>query len=178
MNDKIIEHFANPTRSKIFLEIFTGEQITAKKLLEKLPDISQPTLYRHIKAMLDDGMIEVVGEKKIRGVVEKSYSAKFDWAADMERIVTENDGPGFMQIFLQYITGVINEFRTYCESDNVDIVGDGAGFSVAPICATDEEFQDAMMKIGEIIQSLITATPTEGSKLRSLYMVIVPPKKV
>ena len=178
MNNKIIEHFANPTRSKIFLEIYTGEQITAKKLLEKLPDISQPTLYRHIKSMLDDGIIEVSDEKRIRGVVEKSYSAKFDWAADLERIVTENDGPGYMQVFLQYITGVVGEYRAYCESGNVDIANDGAGFMIAPICATDEELQDAMIKIGEIIQPLLTATQTDGRKLRNLCTITTPPKKV
>ena len=177
MNNKIIENFANPTRLKIFLEIYTGEKLTAKKLLEKLPEVSQPTLYRHIKAMLEDGVIEVSGEKRIRGVVEKSYSAKLDWAADIERIVTENDGPGYMKVFLQYISGIVGEYNAYCQSDNVDIIRDGAGFTIAPICATDEELQNAMIQIGEIIQPLLTQEQTKGRKLRNLCIITTPPKK-
>lgn len=177
MESNIVGHFANPARTKIFLEIHSGQPLTAKKLLEKLPDISQPTLYRHIKAMLDDGIIQVAEEKRVRGVVEKSYSAKFDWTADIERIVTENDGPGYMKLFLQYITGIVGEFSAYCQSGNVDIVNDGVGFTVAPICATDEEFQEAMVKIGEILGPMVTAEPSQGRKLRSLCMVTLPPKK-
>ena len=176
MNPNIIEHFTNPTRAKIFFEIHTGRQLTAKMLLEKLPEISQPTLYRHIKAMLDDGVIEVTAEKRVRGVVEKSYSTKLDWTADIERIVTENDGPGYMQLFLQYIAGVVGEYRAYCESGNVDIVNDGAGFTIAPLCATDEEMQEAMVKIGEILQPLLTNEKTPGRKLRNLCMITTPPK--
>jgi len=177
MDASILEHFTNPIRSKIFFEIHTGENLTAKQLLEKLPDISQPTLYRHIKALLESDMISISKERPIRGVVEKSYSAKFDWTADIERIVTENDGVGYMQLFIQYISGIVAEYKAYCESDNVDIINDGTGFTVAPIYATDEELHDTMTKIGEIMQPMLTNQQTPERKLRNLCMIITPPQK-
>jgi len=172
-----IEHLINPTRAQIFFEIVKNEQSTAKKLLEKFPEISQPTLYRHLKAMLDGGIIMVAGERRIRGVVEKSYSINNTWTADVERIVTENDGEGYMQLFLQYITGVISEYRSYCESANLDIINDGTGFSTAPIYATTAELHEAMIKINEIIMPLVQNEKTPERELRNLCTIITPPKK-
>ncbi|MCL2287198.1 MAG: helix-turn-helix domain-containing protein [Firmicutes bacterium] len=177
MSTKIVDHFTNPVRSRIFFEIHTNEGMTAKKLLEKFPDIAQPTLYRHLKTMLDEGMIKVAAEKHIRGAVEKSYSINVDLGADIERIVAENDGKGYFQLFMQYIMSIAGEFKTYSESEGIHIAEDLTGFSTAPVYATQEELIEAMMKISEIVLPLTQNEPTPERKLRSICTIITPPKK-
>jgi len=177
MNSKLINSLTNPIRARIFFEIYAGEQPTAKKLLEKFPDITKPTLYRHLKAMLDAGIIKVAGEKHVRGVIEKSYAVNTEMGADIGRIVEENDGDGYFQLFTQYIMNIMSEFKAYCESGNIDIAGDVSGFSTAPIYATKEEVVEALQKISEIILPLVNNEPAPGRKLRNLCTIIIPPKE-
>jgi len=173
---KIIEHITNPTRAKIFFEIISGEQVTAKHLLEKFTDISQPTIYRHLKALLAADMIKISGEKPVRGVIEKSYSVNAEMGADIANIIENNDGKGYLNLFVQYITGVTAEFNAYSQEENINIIEDVSAFSIAPFYATKEEIYEALMKIGEIIQPLIANEPTADRKLRNLCTIITPPK--
>lgn len=176
MNSKIIDHLTNPTKAKIFFEITLNEQLTAKKLLEKFSDIAQPTMYRHLKAMLNDGIIKVTGQKQIRGAVEKSYSVNNDLVMDIQRIIEENDGNGYLQLFVQYMMGLMGEFKAYSESENIDILNDGSAFTTAPIYATSEEILEAMTKISEIIQPLMANQQTPERRLHNLCTILTPPK--
>ena len=177
MSNKVIENLTNPTRVRIFFEIHGKERLTTKNLLDTFPEIAQPTMYRHLKAMLDDGMLKVVDERKVRGAVEKTYAINLDFGADIERIITENDGEGYLQLFTQYIMGIVAEFTEYSKSENINIVEDLSGFSVAPMYVTNEELVEALTKISEIIMPLLQNKPTEGRKLRNFYTITTLPPK-
>jgi len=176
MTNFFTEYLANPVRSKIFFQVQANPNITTKTLLEKLPDIAQPTLYRHIKAMLDVGVIKITGEKQIRGVVEKSYSIGVDFNKNIEHIILRNDGTGYLQLFTQYLMGMMSEFRAYSESNDIDIVNDGSSFSTTPIYATPEELQEALAKIEDIAQGLSQNEPADGRALCNLCVILIPKK--
>jgi len=176
MTDFFTEYLANPVRSRIFFQVQSSPNITTKTLLEKLPDIAQPTLYRHIKAMLDGGVIKITGEKQIRGVVEKSYSIGIDFNKNIEKIITENDGTGYFHLFTQYLMGTMAEFRAYSESHNIDIVNDGSSFSTTSFYATPEELQEALAKIEDIVQDISQNEPTAGRALCNLCVISIPKK--
>jgi len=176
MNNQIIDHLTNPTRARIFFEIYIRGQLTVKDLLAKFTDISQPTIYRHIKALVDDNIIKVSGEKQIRGAVEKSYTVNEDTGADIARIIEENDSKGYFQLFMQFITNVMKEFKFYSETENINIIEDASGFSIAPVYATKDEIYEAMLKISEIIMPLMANEPTPQRKLRSVCIITTPPK--
>ena len=176
MGNAIIENLSNPTLAKIILKIHECGQLTAKELLEKFPDISQPTLYRHLKAMLTDGTLKIVGETQVRGTVEKSYAVATNLEEDAKRIVTGNDGAGYMGLFNRYVLGIMAEFKDYCERDNIDILNDGSGFTVAPVYATLEELQTALMKVADIIQALFRNEQTAERKLHNICLITTPPK--
>jgi DNA-binding transcriptional ArsR family regulator len=171
-----IENLTNPARAKIILELYARGQLTAKELLEKFPGISQPTMYRHVKAMLGDGTLKIAGEKQIRGTVEKTYTVAADLENDAQKIVTENDGKGYFTLFSQYILGVMTEFKDYSERDDIDILKDGSGFTVAPVYATTEELQGAIMKVGEVLRELYRNKQTAERKLHNICIITTPPK--
>jgi len=173
---KLIEHITNPTRAKIFFEIFAKGQATAKHLTEKFPDISQPTIYRHIKALLSANMIKIVGEKPIRGVVEKSYSVNDEAGADISQTIDNNDGKGYLNLFIQFISGVTAEFAAYSEEEVIDIIEDVSAFTTAPFYATKDEIYEALTKIGEIVQPLLANEAAGGRRLRNFCTIITPPK--
>jgi len=176
MANKIVENLTNPTRARIFFEVHTKEQLTTKHLLDTFPDIAQPTMYRHLKAMLDDGILKVVEERKVRGAVEKTYAINLDFGADIERIVMENDGEGYLQLFTQYFMGIMAEFTEYSQAEGINIVEDLSAFATAPLYATNDEIVEALTKISEIIMPLTQNKPMAGRKLRNFCTILTPPK--
>ena len=177
MSNQITKHFANPARGKILFEIYTKEKQTAKQLLEKFPDIPQPTLYRYLRMMLSDGTLKIAEEKQVRGTVEKTYAIAVDLTGDVRHIIETNDRAGYMQLFFVYIAGVSAEFEEYVRRENVDLLNDGALFQMAPVYATTEEVHEALKAYGEAILKLLENKPGDGRELRNICTIITPPKK-
>lgn len=74
MTDKLMDCIANPVKCKLLLEIHSQGKTTAKHLADIYHDIPQATLYRHLKKMLSDGILQVTEETQVRGTAEKSMS--------------------------------------------------------------------------------------------------------
>jgi uncharacterized membrane protein len=72
--------------------------------------------------------------------------------------------------------GVMAEFRDYSERENIDILNDGSGFTIAPVYATMAELQEALLKVGEILQGLYHNEQTEERKLHNICLITTPPK--
>ncbi|MBY2475583.1 hypothetical protein KWV16_01735 [Clostridioides difficile] len=177
MNDKLMDCFVNPTKCKLLLEIFSNNRTTAKQLGEKFQDISKATLYRYLNKMLEDDIIKVIEENKIRGTVEKVYAMKLDIADDVKNIINENSGDAYAQLFTQYMMVFLKEFYEYAEKGEKDILKDGSGFSVCPVYASVDEIVEANEKIASILEPLKNNLHGEGRRLHSVGLIITPPKE-
>src|SRR2546430_2345141 len=67
------ELIVHPVRLRI-LEAAQRQKLTSRQIAEYLPDVPQATLYRQIKLLLDGGLLEVVEERLVHGIVEKVYT--------------------------------------------------------------------------------------------------------
>lgn len=72
----ISETMMNPIRLRIIQHLAIYGKGTVSQIKEELCDIPPASLYRHIKTLCEAGCIEVVGEKQIRGTVERTYAMK------------------------------------------------------------------------------------------------------
>lgn len=177
MTDKIMECITNPVKCKLLLEIYSQERATAKHLSDTLGDIPQATLYRNLKKMLNDGILQVVEETQVRGTVERTYALAFDFNSDFETILAENSGTLYMQVFMKYILGFARQFREYCKLPDIDIKKDMSGFSLSHIYLSDEELTELMKNISTAIHAVEKNEPKEGRKLRTLGIIVTPPEK-
>ncbi len=176
MNKKLMDAFRNPIQSKLLLSIHEAEQSTAKQLIEANKDIPQATIYRHLSKLSKDGLIKVIQENRIRGVVEKVYALtqELSKSNSLEHIT----GESYMNLFTEYMMGIMQEFREYTMKDDIDIINDGSGFSIAPIYATKEELLEAGAKITEILMPLIQNPPTPERRYQNIGIIITPPKSI
>lgn len=168
----------NPIKCKLFFEIETQGRTTAKKLAECDENIPQATLYRYLKKMVEDGILEVVEERQVRNVREKVYGVAIDYKAEIEQMLAANSGEGYLSLFQQFCSGLINEFRTYAARDEIDILHDGSGFRIVPFYATTGELEDLSRSIQELIRPYHEQEPTPDRQMRNVAIVFTPPKKV
>ena len=93
----------NPVKSKLLLEISRCKQTTAKHLAETFTDIPPATLYRYLKKMTSDGVLEVVRQTQIRGTTEKTYALAAGLRQELEDMSTS--GESYLLAFTQYMLG-------------------------------------------------------------------------
>ncbi len=174
MTDKLMDCITNPVKCKLLLEIHSQGKATAKQLAGIYNDIPQATLYRHLKKMLSDGILQVVEETKVRGTVEKTYSLAHNINSNMETMVEKNSGELYMQYFIQYFIGFAKQFQEYCHAPNINIKKDMTGFSLSPLYLSDEELISLVTNISQIIGALKNNEPTSERKLRTIGVIVSP----
>ncbi|MCD5345891.1 helix-turn-helix domain-containing protein [Agromyces sp. H3Y2-19a] len=64
----------HPVRLRIVQQLGEGRRVTTSDLRDALPDVAQATLYRHIAALVDAGIVAVVDERRVRGAVERTFA--------------------------------------------------------------------------------------------------------
>lgn len=174
MTDRLMDCITNPVKCKLLLEIHSQGSATAKHLADTYPDIPQATLYRHLKKMLSDGILQVVEEMQVRGTVEKTYALAHGISSKMEAVVEENSGELYMQYFMQYIFGFAKQFQEYCQSPDINIRKDMTGFSLSPLYLSDDELTSLITGISQLIKAAEGNEPNPERKLRTIGLIVSP----
>ena len=126
--------------------------------------------------MLSDGLLKVIEETQVRGTVEKTYALAFDLNSDFETILAENSGTLYMQLFMQYMLGLLNEFREYTSQSDIDIANDGSGFTLYPVYLSSEEIHELAEKFSDLLQPYREHKNNSERNLHSIAFIITPPK--
>ena len=62
-----LELLAHPVRLRIVHAMRGGRTLTTAELGARLPDVSKAMLYRHVELLATGGVLEVAGERRVRG---------------------------------------------------------------------------------------------------------------
>lgn len=176
MNEKLLSSITNPIKCKLLIEINSRKTATAKNLCETYPDIPQATLYRYLNKMLKEEIIKVVEENQIRGTVEKVYSLNFDFKKELQENTANFTGKTYMQLFMQYVLGLLNEFREYTSQSDIDIANDGSGFTLYPVYLSTAEVHELAQKFSDLLQPYREHKNNNERNLHSIAFIVTPPK--
>jgi len=98
--------------------------------LRTLDDVPAGSIYRHVALLAKAGVLQVVGERRVRGAVERTY---------VLRIFAAQIGPGEVaamtvdehaHAFMAYIAGLLADFDRYLAAGPADPVREGADYRV------------------------------------------------
>ena len=73
MSKSAVDLLMHPVRIRIVNALAGGRTLTTAELCDRLPDASQATVYRHVAALTEGGILEVDGEQPVRGTIERRY---------------------------------------------------------------------------------------------------------
>lgn len=107
----------NPIRQRIMQCLLVNGTSTTKRIGEALSDIPTPTLYRHMKVLLDADVIRVVEEEQVRGAVQKIYSLNPEMMGDA-------DAAGTNAIIQSSLQSLGAAFQSYFAKEHVDMEKD------------------------------------------------------
>ncbi|MDE7244053.1 MAG: hypothetical protein K2O18_08770, partial [Oscillospiraceae bacterium] len=72
--------------------------------------------------------------------------------------------------------GFAKQFQEYCKSPNINIKEDMSGFSLSHLYLSDDELTKLIESISSTIGAAAQNTPREDRKLRTIGVIVSPPK--
>lgn len=163
----------HPIRLKI-VQVMVKRPMTARDLMDELPDVAQASLYRHLKALVDGGLLEIVDEQPIRGGVERTYATIESAAMLSYDEMTGLDSEEQFRFFATFVGMLLTDFATYLEGDQPDLEKDRVGYSQAPLWLSTEEFDELAREMRSLIEARLSNEPTSGRRRHLLTTIVLP----
>ncbi len=163
----------HPIRLRILMTI-ENRQMTPQQIAAALPDVPQASLYRHIGTLRSAGILKVVAEKPVRGVVEKVYALPAEAAMLQPEDLASISREDHLRYFTTFMAVLLSQFRAYLQQERIDFVGDGAGYSSTPLYLSDDEFKRLRETLRTAIQPFLTNTPTPERRRRLFSAIVIP----
>ena len=169
MQDKVAL-IIHPVRMRIIQYAAGLECVTVAQIAKALPDISKATLYRHVRALAENEILQVVGQEKIRGTYEQSYSL------NLQKIKPEKSETNTETYSLVYfmLANLIEGFRSYFDIETADPVKDKLFISTNTLYLDDSQYDAFTQEVYAAVEKRIKAPARTGGKPRMLTIVSSP----
>ncbi|WP_051366101.1 helix-turn-helix domain-containing protein [Hamadaea tsunoensis] len=157
-----IELLLHPVRLRIMAVLAGRPDLSTNQLCTRLPDVSKVTVYRQLALLVEGGCIEVSGEHRVRGAVERRYRLRPQRPridAGMAATMTPDD---HRRGFAAAMAVLIAEFEAYLDSDGADPVADGVGYRQAVLWLSPDELADMGRAIVDVLQRSVANKPAPG----------------
>lgn len=164
----------HPLRARI-LAALMGRQLTTGQIAALAPDIPLPSLYRHIKTLLDGGAIQVVEEVRVNGALAKVYGT----VSGMTRLTPQDVNDAGKAEHLQYFTTFLNTlgrtFQTALErSEDTKAHTDLISAAVLPLHLAPEDVSEFKKQFGEFLRSWEERPDSKDRRRFVLSMTLFP----
>ncbi|MFE3443185.1 helix-turn-helix domain-containing protein [Nocardia sp. NPDC059180] len=163
-----MELLAHPVRLRIVHAMSGGRAATTAQLHAQMPDVSKATLYRHVDLLAEHGVLEIAGEQRVRGVVERSYRLRRERAvidADAAAAATNDE---HRDVFAIAMATLMAEFQSYLDRGDADIAADQVGYRQHVIWLDRDELAGLIDDLRAVILPRLTH---EASADRNPYLL-------
>lgn len=174
MNKSTVNLVLHPIRMRILMAL-AGREMTVGELGEVLTDVPPATLYRHIKKLLKNGVLNVVRETPIRGTVEKVYTLDAGHANLNPDELAQLDTDSHMRVFVGFIASLLDDYARYLEgSEQIDLVSDGVGYRKVIMHLSQAELVEMARDLNLALQPYLAKTPSPERQTRLFSTFLMP----
>lgn len=174
MDNKVLSGLLNPVRMRILQILMINDTATAKVIAEEMPDIPAASLYRHINKLVGDEILEICGENKIRGTVEKVYKLKRNPFQQVYELAEKGGKEEHYNMFYTFVMTQLMDFNNYLAGKDYDMKRDKVGFRSFPLYLSDEESDEFFNDLKAAVMKVMNNKPGEKRKLCKFSYAIMP----
>jgi DNA-binding transcriptional ArsR family regulator len=164
----------HPVRLRIVQRMTRGGTATTSELCAWLPDISEATVYRQIGLLFDGGLLEIAGERRVHGAVERRYRLR------TVRTVIDGDVAASMSLedhrrgFAAALAALVAGFNAYLDRKDADPYADSVAYRQVPLWLSRDELAEIIRKVRRIITTKVRNTPGADRRLYLLSPILFP----
>jgi DNA-binding transcriptional ArsR family regulator len=173
MTERNSDLLLHPVRLRI-VQALVKRPMTAGGLKEVLGNVPQATLYRHIKALENGGMLDVIAERQVRGTVERTYRVVETAVALNGEDLADVGIDDHFRYFATFLGTLLADYSSYLETATIDLAADRVGYRQIPLWLTDDEFDDFTSGLRALIQERVDNQPNPRRRRRLLTTIVMP----
>ncbi len=170
----VAEVLLHPLRLRIVQAFLGGRALTTAALHAALPDVPPATLYRQVTVLAEAQVLEVVGERRVRGAVERTYQLRAGAGSLGAEQVAALSLDEHRQGFLAFVSALLDDFDRYSGSDDADLVRDMVGYRQTALHLSDTELQDLLEDMHRVLEPRLRLPAAPDRKRRILSTVLLP----
>lgn len=173
MGDTRTALLLHPVRLRV-LQATLGREVTTAQLSTWLPDVPTATLYRHVAALIEGGVLEVVGERMVRGAAERTLRVTLPAASLGPDDIAELSPQDHLDAMTAFLAGVLQAATDYLTGPGARPATDGYGYRQVAVWADDEEIVEVAARLRTLLQDAQERGPAPGRRRRVLTTVLLP----
>jgi len=165
----------HPERLKI-IGVLTGKQLTPGQIAQRLSDISQAGLYRHLKRLENGGIIEVVETHHVRGTLEKVYTCASPERAHFSEDDVRAMSPDMQHnLFTAFMATLYNQFlRVHRLAQETPAVLGKMGYQSLPVDIKPEEFHLFQKDLAALLEQYTSNAAESAGERYYLSLTLFP----
>lgn len=168
-----VDLIMHPARFMV-LQSLAGQQLTTQEISEAIPSVPKSSLYRHLKILLDGGMIEVAETRPVKGIQEKVYrlvKAPYLGPEDMSGVTKDEH----IRYFVSYLATLLQGFADYLDSsERLDLLADRVGYTEAKFYTSIEEYNQFNKDLNQALMPLLKNNPGKDRHQHKIAIVTYP----
>lgn len=169
-----VDLLLHPVRLRVVHALSGGRELTTGELCARMPGVSKVTVYRHVALLTEAGFLEVAGEHRVRGAVERRYRLRKD------RPSIDGDAAAAMSLddhrrgFAAAMAVLIAEFNAYLDRDGANPADDSVSYRQGTLWLSPDELTELLGKLVEALQPFLGNEPNPGRAPYLLSPILFP----
>ncbi len=164
----------HPVRLRIVKAFLGDRALTTSQLAAELEDVPAGSLYRHIARLTQAGVLQVVAERRVRAVVERTYTLRLLAARVGPGEIATMSGEDHQRAFTGFVAGLMADFDRYLAAGKPDLIRDGVSYGTSAMWLTDAEHGELLRDLGVLLQPRLAKAPGKGRRRRLLHSLVLP----
>ncbi|GAB0166847.1 helix-turn-helix domain-containing protein [Lysinibacillus sp. CTST325] len=172
------EVLMHPVRMKILQALMHDKEegLSTLEMISIIKDVPQATLYRHIQILMDENIIKIVKERKVRSVTEKFYALN----EGAEKLSQEDWTQLTIKQKLNYVSNyqlaLLSQYQNYLNLlDEEERLADLATFSFIDLTLTTNQFMNFEIELNDlIIKYYNMADSSKETETKTIAINIIP----
>lgn len=171
-----VELLLHPVRLRIVHAMSGGAVLSTAEIVAKLPGVSQATVYRQVALLAEGGILEVEGEQRVRGFVERRYRLRTENAVIDAARAADATADDHRRIFPIAMSVLLAEFEAYLDTPDADPARDQVGYRQHVVWMTDEERAGLIEGLRDAILKVVSNESKDGRRAYFLSPLLFPVK--
>lgn len=151
-----------------------GRILTTSQLRERMPDVSKATMYRHVGLLADGGILEVDGEQRVGGTIERRYRLRQPRPAIDADATAAASLEDYRRAFAVSMAALLGEFNAYLDRDHADPTADAVGFRQHSIWLSQDERAELIGAMRSALVPQLKNEPAPGRRQHLLSPILFP----
>jgi DNA-binding transcriptional ArsR family regulator len=169
-----VELLLHPVRLRIVHALSAGRALTIGQLGARLPEVSKVTVYRQVALLTEGGFLEVDGEQRVRGAVERRYRLRRDRPAIDAGAAAAMSLEDHRRGFAAAMAVLIAEFNAYLDRDGADPVADSVSYRQGTLWLSPAELTEMIADLVAVLRDRVANPAAPGRAPYLLSTILFP----